>query len=96
MLPGGGPGAPWERSWDHFGFQGRPRGVSGTAGDEKELKTNFATPPQGPIWEAKFGFFFDFVGICFIVLLSVVLEGLRVEFYADLGRFLDIFLNIFE
>ena len=76
----GGPGGSWGSSWDHFGPQGRPRGVPGTPGDEKESKTDFATPPQGPSWEAKFGLFINFVALSPIFFFSVVLESLRVQF----------------
>ena len=76
----GGPGGSWGRSWDHFGPQGRPRGVPGTPGDEKESKTDLATPPPGTSWEAKFVLFVDFVSLFPVVFLSVVLEGLQVQF----------------
>ena len=36
-----------------------PKGVPGTPGDEKVSKIDFATPPQGPGWETKFGLVVD-------------------------------------
>ena len=67
----GGPGGSWGRSGDHFGPRGCPRGVPGTPGAEKVMKS-LSFPRLFPIFRVPqnhtFAFFFDscsvFWGIC--------------------------------
>ena len=56
-----------------FWFQGSP-------GDEKDPKTDLATPPPGTRLGSKFWLFVDSVVLFPVVFLSVVLEGVRVQF----------------
>ena len=89
-MPGGVPdGGSWGRSWDHFGFQGRPRGVPGTPGDEKVSKMDLRTPPQGPSWEAKWRLFVNLVGLFSYRFFDYGFRGLQVQFEVDLGRLLE-------
>ena len=51
------------------------------------------TPPQGPSWGANFEFLADDVVFFPVVFLSVVLEGVRVQFLNGFG---EVFKEIFE
>ena len=56
-----------------FWFQGSP-------GDEKDPKTDLATPPPGTRLGSIFLLFVDSVVLFSAVFLSVVLEGVRAQF----------------
>ena len=63
-----------------FWRPGAPQRCPRDARRRKRVENGLRDPPQGPSWEAKFKHFIDFVGLFSIVFLSVVLEGLRVQF----------------
>ena len=83
------PGGVLEALGGGLGTILAPKGVPGTPGDEKVPKTDFATPPQGPSWETKFGLFVDFVG-----LFSCRFFGCR--FGRPLGTILSGFGEVFR
>ena len=85
-------GNPWERSWRHFGSQGRP-------GKQKGDKPWFVGPPWGPQGSPFGNPFFDIFRYfwCFfwVVFSKLCFGGFRALFFMDLGCFLVVFFDVF-